>query len=283
MKIIQSPQEMQEISAGLRISKNTIGFVPTMGALHQGHLSLIQKCRKENDTAVVSIFVNPIQFGPSEDYQKYPRSLPQDKKLLESVSADFLFVPEANEMFPFGYQTKITVESLSAPLCGKFRPGHFQGVATIVMKLFHIVIPTRAYFGEKDYQQFRIIKQMAADLNLPVEILPCPTVREPDGLAVSSRNQYLSALERKHAPLMYQSLLEGGKLVEKKEKKPEVIRTAVIKKLQESSLISIEYVEIVHPETLVPVREIDETVLLALAVRIGKTRLIDNLMIQPAS
>ncbi len=172
MKIIQSPQEMQEISAGLRISKNTIGFVPTMGALHQGHLSLIQKCRKENDTAVVSIFVNPIQFGPSEDYQKYPRSLPQDKKLLESVSADFLFVPEANEMFPFGYQTKITVESLSAPLCGKFRPGHFQGVATIVMKLFHIVIPTRAYFGEKDYQQFRIIKQMAADLNLPVEILP---------------------------------------------------------------------------------------------------------------
>jgi pantoate--beta-alanine ligase len=277
MKIIETPQEMQKITSKLRVSGTSIGFVPTMGALHKGHLTLIQKCKKENETAVVSIFVNPIQFGPAEDYHKYPRTLTEDQKLLESIPVDYIFAPPADAMFPPHFQTKINVEQLSIPLCGKFRPGHFQGVATVVLKLFQITTPHQAYFGEKDYQQLQIIKQMVQDLNLPVKIIPCPIIRESDGLAVSSRNQYLSSQEREEAPLLYRSLLEGRKLIEQGEKNPKIVQERILNKLKQGKFLSVEYVEIVHPETLQSVSVIEGKVLVALAVWAGKTRLIDNL------
>src|SRR5690242_17502445 len=199
MKVIHSISEMQAAAGRWRRHGQSVGFVPTMGALHEGHLSLVRRAREENDIVVVSIFVNPLQFGPRDDYQRYPRTLKRDEALLKEERADVLFIPEAREMYRPGFSTSIDVTSLTQTLCGPFRPGHFRGVATVVAKLLQIVQPSRAYFGEKDYQQVRVIDRMVQDLDIPVRIVACPTVREPDGLAASSRNRYLSAREREEA------------------------------------------------------------------------------------
>ena len=206
MKIIHSINQMASVSKRLRADGQAIGFVPTMGALHEGHLSLMRKARKENDVVVVSIFVNPIQFGPQEDYRRYPRNLRQDARLCSKEGVGIIFYPQAKDIYPQGYKTYVDVEDLSKVLCGKFRPGHFSGVATVVTKLFNIVNPDIAYFGQKDAQQAIIIQRMAKDLNMPIKIKVMPTVREKDDLALSSRNAYLSKSERKDAAVLYQAL-----------------------------------------------------------------------------
>lgn len=238
-------------------SGKKITFVPTMGALHSGHLSLVRAARKKGDIVVVSIFVNPTQFGPKEDYKKYPRSLSRDKKLLEKCGVDILFYPSVKEMYPEGYSTYVNEERLSKTMCGLRRPGHFRGVTTVVLKLFNIIKPDIAFFGQKDYQQALIIKKMVKDLNLPVKIKVMPTAREPDGLAMSSRNQYLSPAERKKAVLIYQSLLN---------KRP--LRG-----------FKLDYYVAVDKNTLEPVKKIKKGTLLAVAGWVGKARLIDNIIV----
>jgi pantoate--beta-alanine ligase len=280
MEIIRTINPMKDASRKVRALGKSVGFVPTMGALHEGHLSLVKKSKAQNDVTVISIFVNPIQFGPQEDYLSYPRNLEKDLQTLNPFNPDFVFAPEAREMFPPGFQTRVDVEHLSKPLCGMFRPGHFQGVATVVLKLFNIVMPHRAYFGEKDYQQLQVVKQMVQDLNLDIEIVPCPIVREKDGLAMSSRNAYLSSKEREAALILYQALQEGKIAFHQGEKKASTIRNIMSKKIQEEPLASLEYAEVVHPETLQSLEEVHGKALLALAVRIGKARLIDNLRLE---
>jgi pantoate--beta-alanine ligase len=251
-----------------------------MGALHQGHAALVRRARRENDAVVVSIFVNPLQFGPKEDFKKYPRSLSKDYQLLKKEHVDVGFVPSAQAMYPQGGTTQIRVNALDGLLEGHIRPGHFQGVATVVAKLFSIVQPTRAYFGEKDYQQVRVIERMVTDLNWPVHVVACPTVREPDGLASSSRNRYLSPREREEAVKIYQALFLGRELIsEKIMKKP----AQLIKRLNQIFSIipkcKVDYIALVDPMTLEPMKKIVRPALLAAAVRIGKTRLIDNIVI----
>lgn len=280
MKIITSVLEMQKITQRAVRSGWSIGFVPTMGALHEGHLSLVRRARSENDLVVVSIFVNPLQFGPKEDLAKYPRTLSKDSALLKKVRTDILFVPNAVEMYPRGFTTQIDVPALRRNLCGPFRPGHFEGVATVVAKLFEITRPTKAYFGEKDYQQIQVIRRMIEDLAMSVRLVACPTVREADGLAASSRNRYLSKKERDEAVKLYQTLYLGRELVEERiftRSKPLMARlTQVLKTIPNSS---IDYISVVDPETLELMDKIQRPALLALAVRVGKTRLIDNVII----
>jgi len=213
MEIIRIPSIMREIAKDLIIKGKSIGFVPTMGALHEGHLSLIKRARDENDYTVVSIFVNPTQFVQGEDYDRYPRDVEGDKEKIEKIGIDYIFLPDVTSLYPHGYSTYVTVESLSDKLCGKFRPGHFRGVATILCKFFNIIKPTRAYFGQKDYQQALIVKRMVEDLNFGIEIIICPTIRENDGLAISSRNLYLSDEERKASIIIYQALKKGEQLL----------------------------------------------------------------------
>lgn len=277
MKVFQKPSEIQQEIIDLKRSGKTIGFVPTMGALHEGHLSLVRRCREENDIAVVSIFVNPKQFGPKEDYQKYPRNFERDKELLEKENVDYIFYPSVEDMYPEGYETYVDLERLPNHLCGLSRPGHFRGVATVVAKLFNIVQPDKAYFGQKDYQQAKIIKRMVEDLNFPIEIIVMPIVREDDGLAMSSRNAYLSPDERKNANVLYKSLQKAKDLIMSGEREVSKIKDEMIKIL--SSVESrIDYVEIVEPETLESVDRIPDkgSVVVALAVYIGNARLIDN-------
>jgi pantoate--beta-alanine ligase len=259
----------------------SIGLVPTMGYLHEGHLSLVQQCRKENDCTVVSIFVNPTQFGPSEDLQSYPRNLQGDVALLEKERVDLVFAPEPEEMYGKDFSVFVEEESLSKNLCGASRPGHFRGVCTVVLKLFNIARPHRAYFGQKDYQQLKVIQRMVRDLNVPVEVRSCPIVRDPDGLAKSSRNSYLSEEERGEALLLSFSLKAAQKALEGGENRASALRDMILKRFEKSSLAKPEYVAILHPETLKPLETIEETALLALAVRVGKTRLIDNCLLQP--
>jgi pantoate--beta-alanine ligase len=280
MKIIRSVAEMQ--SYGLRMARqgNAVGFVPTMGALHEGHLSLVRRARDENDVVVVSIFVNPIQFGPREDLKRYPRTLPKDQAALEKAHVDILFAPTANEMYPEGFSTTVDVPSLEKSLCAPFRPGHFQGVATVVAKLFGIVQPVRAYFGEKDYQQLRVLARMASDLNLPVKVVACPTVREADGLAASSRNRYLSKAEREEAVKLYQALYLGRELIEQKIMlDPKRLANRLMQVLKTIPKGKVDYISVVDPLTLEPMKKIHRPVLLAGAVWVGKTRLIDNVLI----
>ena len=280
MKIIHSVLDMKASALKLRQAKQTVGFVPTMGALHEGHRALIRRARRENDQVVVSIFVNPLQFGPKEDFKRYPRNLKKDLQLLKSEKVDIVFVPSAADMFPSGFSTWVDVPALAQTLCGPFRPGHFRGVATVVTKLLHVVQPTRAYFGEKDYQQVRLIHRLAQDLQLSVRIVACPTVREPDGLAYSSRNRYLSAHEREEAVKLYQALYLGRELVEQRIMKdtPRLVKRLrqIFSQIPKSR---VDYIAVVDPLTLAPMQRIRRPALLAAAIWIGKTRLIDNVMI----
>ncbi|WP_041083677.1 pantoate--beta-alanine ligase [Thermotoga profunda] len=278
MQIIRTVSDMKNLAEKLRKEK-TIGFVPTMGYLHQGHLSLVKRSKAENDITVVSIFVNPTQFGPNEDYTSYPRDLKRDLSMIEKEGVDFVFVPEVEEMYPKGYSTYVNEESLSKYLCGKSRPGHFRGVCTVVTKLFNIVKPHRAYFGQKDAQQFRIIRRMVRDLNMDVEVIECPIVREPDGLAMSSRNVYLSTQEREQAVALNKSLKMAESLYRSGEKSASRIIEKILDYLSSFDKLKVDYVEIVDEESLEPVSQINKKVIVALAVWVGKARLIDNIIL----
>lgn len=273
MRAVHTVKELRNILA----RHEAIGLVPTMGALHAGHERLIQTARKECKTVVVSIFVNPIQFGPNEDYTRYPRTLEADAAVCESLGTDLIFAPPVEEMYPEPQLTFVEVGRVAEHLCGKFRPGHFRGVATVVLKLLNIVQPHRAYFGEKDMQQLMVIRRMVSDLNVPVEIVGVPTVREADGLALSSRNAYLNGEERKAAPALYRALQEAVKRIETGEKRAASIRDAALKVLAEQPLIRVEYFDVVDPIELQPIERIDGPARVAAAIWIGKTRLIDNI------
>jgi len=272
---------MQKVANRLREEGKSIGFVPTMGALHQGHLSLMQRARRENDIVVMSIFVNPIQFGPGEDYRRYPRPFEKDRLIAQREGVDIIFYPSVSEMYGEEYSTYVEVEKLSNRLCGLSRPGHFRGVASVVCKLFNIVKPRVAYFGQKDYQQLKIINRMIQDLNMEVEIRECPIVREPDGLAMSSRNSYLSSQERKEAFSLYKALKRAKQLIKAGNSGPDVI-SEMEEIIQRDPHAKIDYIKIVNPETLEDMKTIKpgRTVLVALAVWIGKTRLIDNILVK---
>ncbi|HPV62754.1 MAG TPA: pantoate--beta-alanine ligase [Fervidobacterium sp.] len=279
MRLIQNVSEMKALSKSVIDDGKTIGFVPTMGYLHQGHLSLVQKAREENDIVVVSIFVNPTQFGPNEDYNRYPRDLERDLRLLNPFNVDYIFNPSVEEMYPAYYSVYVDETEMSKYLCGARRPGHFRGVCTVVTKLFNIVRPTRAYFGQKDAQQFRILRRMVENLNMDVEMVEMPIVREPDGLAMSSRNVYLSDEERREAPRLYKSLLEAKRLIDGGERDVQKIKDAMQRVLNHP-LLKIDYVEIVDEKTLIPVDRIEGDVIVAIAVFFGKARLIDNVIIK---
>lgn len=274
---IETIKEMQNLSEKLRREGKIIGFVPTMGYFHEGHMSLMRKAREKDDIVVVSIFVNPTQFGPGEDFNRYPRDLEGDIKKADEIGVDIIFTPSADEMYPSDYKTYVEVEELSSKLCGAFRPGHFKGVATIVTKLFMIVKPHRAYLGKKDFQQLKIIERLVKDLNFDIEIVPLPIVREKDGLAMSSRNVYFSKEKRESALSLSQALDLAKSLIENGEKDPKIIE----KKMRELILSyphvkKIDYVALVDPENFVPVSEVREGTLIALAVWVGEARLIDN-------
>lgn len=257
-----------------------VGFVPTMGCLHEGHLSLVRRARSENSNVVVSIFVNPTQFGPHEDFQRYPRDLKRDLGLLDTEQVDAVFTPEVDTMYPTGASTMVEVEALSSILEAASRPGHFRGVATIVCKLFHLVHPDRAYFGEKDYQQLQVIQRMVHDLRMPVKVIGCPTVREPDGLAMSSRNVYLGPAERQAAVVLSQALSQAAHLFKDGVWDGSRLQAEVQNMLDKEPLIRTDYVAVVHPHTLQPVASLTaEGAVICLAVWIGHTRLIDNVHI----
>lgn len=258
----------------------SLGLVPTMGALHKGHLSLMQKARQQNDVLTVSIFVNPVQFGPHEDLEQYPRDMAGDIEKIEAVPVDILFNPGVKDIYPEGYSTYVEVERMSNALCGMYRPGHFKGVTTVVTKLFNIIRPTRAYFGQKDYQQSAIIRKLVKDLNMDIDLVVCPTIREPDGLAMSSRNSYLSPKQRDAAAVIYATLTLGKNLITEGHRDAKAVQEAMLENLKKEPLIEdIDYVAIVDTETLSPIEHISEQVLLAIAIRIGKTRLIDNIIV----
>ncbi|WP_132994899.1 pantoate--beta-alanine ligase [Sporanaerobacter acetigenes] len=276
MKVISSIEEIKKIKR-YNIS---IGFVPTMGYLHEGHISLIKKAREENDIVITSIFVNPTQFGPNEDFEKYPRDESRDLQKCEENGCDIVFLPQVDEMYPDSFLTFVQVEELGKELCGKSRPTHFRGVTTVLTKLFNIVKPDRAYFGQKDAQQLVIVKKMVEDLNMDVEIIGCPIVREADGLAISSRNTYLSPEERNDALFLNKSLKLAKNLIENGEKNISIIKNEMKKTILSGNNNSIDYIEFVDTKTLNPVSEIKDKVLIAIAVKVGKTRLIDNIVVE---
>lgn len=268
---------MTQVVRKQRQKGRSIGFVPTMGALHEGHLSLIRQARRENDLTVVSIFVNPTQFGPKDDFEKYPRNLKKDAMLCKKEKVDIIFYPNAREMYPAEFKTYIEVKELSEHLCGKSRPGHFKGVATVVTKLFNIVQPDKAYFGQKDAQQSVIINRFVQDLNIPVKIKVMPTLREKDGLAMSSRNAYLSPQERKDAVVLFRSLKLAQDLINKGEKNSRKIISNMIGLIKSKKSAKIDYIDIVDAKTLKFIDRVTDNYLIVLAVWIGKTRLIDNI------
>jgi pantoate--beta-alanine ligase len=268
--------DMKRLVRAWKAERKMIGFVPTMGYLHEGHLSLVRESKKRTDVTVVSVFVNPAQFGPNEDFKKYPRDIEKDSAYLGAAGVDCLFYPMTAEIYPPGYRTYVEVEGLQDRLCGRSRPGHFRGVATVVLKLFDIVAPDHAFFGAKDAQQVLIIRRMAGDLNLDVEVVTCPLVREPDGLALSSRNAYLDPAGRKAALALSASLRWAERAAGAGERDPARLIAGIRSILEAEPLARIDYVEAVDPETLEPVTELRGGVLVALAVFIGSTRLIDN-------
>jgi len=272
---------MKEQARQARAENRIIGLVPTMGALHRGHLALIERARRECSTVSASIFVNPKQFGPTEDFSKYPRTFDSDREMLEQAGVDFLFAPEASEIYPQGFSSYVQVDGLSERLEGRSRPGHFRGVATVVMKLLQIVQPNFAYFGRKDAQQSRIITQMARDLNLDSEIVVCPIVREPDGLAMSSRNAYLNAEERKAATVLHRALDAAKNELAAGVRDALQLQTTLRRKLDCERLATVDYAEVVDSETFEPIMRLSKPCFVVLAVFIGKTRLIDNLYIEP--
>jgi pantoate--beta-alanine ligase len=278
MEIIKNIKQMQAISLKLKGEGKRIGLVPTMGYLHQGHLSLAAKARQDNDVVVMSNFVNPLQFGPKEDFATYPRDLDRDSRLAENVGVDYVFAPSGEGMYPEGYNTYVEVKGeATEKMCGRTRPGHFLGVTTVVLKLFLITQPDRAYFGQKDAQQAIVIRKMVDDLNLPIEIVSCPIVREEDGLALSSRNSYLSAAERKNALALPKALNAGKQMIEKGEREAAAVRKEILRVLESSPGIRVDYVELVDGLTLEEMPVLEGKVLLAAAVFVGKTRLIDNI------
>jgi pantoate--beta-alanine ligase len=276
MKIIHSTKELRNFIKTWKMEGFEIGFVPTMGYLHEGHKSLIDRASSENDKVVVSIFVNPTQFGPNEDLDKYPRDLEGDSKLCEIAGADLIFNPSAQEMYGTDFSTYVDVEGLTEGLCGAKREGHFRGVCTVVSKFFNIVNPTRTYFGEKDAQQLAVIKRMVKDLNFDIEIVGCPIIREKDGLAKSSRNTYLSEEERKAALILNASLNKAKYALQEGVKDIGKLTEIISEEINKEPLAKIDYIEIVDSETLKPVTYIEDSILVAIAVYIGKTRLIDN-------
>lgn len=283
MKVVKKIEKIRKELEAFRNEDKVIGFVPTMGYLHDGHLALIRKAKRECDVVVASIFVNPLQFGPSEDFKRYPRDEKRDLNLLEKENVDVVFIPHEKEMYPEPQLTFIDVENLSEGMCGAFRPGHFRGVAAVVAKLFNIVQPDKAYFGEKDYQQLKVIEKMVRDLNFPVEIVPVKTVREPDGLAMSSRNVYLKHDEKKVAPLIYRALSEAKSLYLSGEKQAEVLKKKVREVVESKNIrppIEIQYIEIRDVDTLEELEEVNTKAVLAIAAYIGNTRLIDNIILE---
>lgn len=275
MRTVTTIKEMQALSDEMRKDKR-IGFVPTMGYLHEGHLALVRKARELGDIVVASIFINPTQFGPKEDLAKYPRDFDRDASLLEQEKTDIIFYPDSKEMYPKGYSTYVQVRDLQNFLCGKSRVGHFVGVATVVTKLFNIVRPHFAVFGQKDYQQLKIIERMVQDLNMDLEIIGYPTIRENDGLAMSSRNTYLSPEERSRALLIPTSLTEAERLFRNGTRDASLLKREVERILKSKEGVDIEYVSITDPETLEDVEQIKDKALVAIACHVGKTRLIDN-------
>ena len=276
MNISGSISEVRQIVKEWRKEGLTVGFVPTMGYLHEGHKSLIDKAVKENDKVVVSVFVNPIQFGPTEDLASYPRDLERDAKLCEEAGANLIFHPEKEEMYFNDFSSFVEVQGVSKGLCGKSRPIHFRGVCTVVTKLFNIVKPDRAYFGQKDAQQLAVVKRMVRDLNMDIEIIGCPIIREEDGLAKSSRNTYLSPEERKAAVILSKSLRLGKEAIEAGERDSKKIIDIITNNINTEKLAKIDYVEIVDPLSIENIDKIENSALVAMAVYIGKTRLIDN-------
>src|SRR3954468_17270833 len=280
MRVIRSIEQMRHASRELRRGGKRLAFVPTMGALHAGHISLIRAARGQSDAVCVSIFVNPSQFGPKEDLSKYPRPFEKDRELLEAEKVDFLFYPEVAEMYPPGATTWVEVAELSGRLDGKSRPGHFRGVTTVVSKLFHAVEPDVAFFGQKDAAQAAIIRRMVRDLNLPVHISVCPIVREPDGLAMSSRNAYLDPEQRKEALVLQRSLLVVQQLIEQGQRSASNVVVAGRQEFADKPSVRLDYFEIVNPDTLDPIQAIEDHALIAVAAYVGSTRLIDNLLIR---
>lgn len=279
MKIVETIKEVREQVKEWKKQGLSVGLVPTMGYLHEGHKSLIDRAVAENDKVVVSVFVNPMQFGPTEDLESYPRDMERDAALCENAGAALVFHPEPSEMYEDDFSSFVDMNTLTGGLCGKTRPIHFRGVCTVVAKLFNIVTPDRAYFGQKDAQQLAVIRHMVSDLSFGIEIVGCPIIREKDGLAKSSRNTYLSAEERNAALILSQSLKEGKALVEAGEKDAAKIKKVITDKINTEPLAKIDYVEVVDWKTLDPVSRIDAPILTAIAVYIGKTRLIDNFII----
>ncbi len=281
MKLVHSIAEMRAVCRSARSRGARLGLVPTMGALHEGHLSLVRAARGKSDLVAASIFVNPTQFGPSEDFAKYPRTLENDCALLEREGVELVFAPSVEEMYPKGAVTWIVVEGLSERLCGKSRPGHFRGVTTVVAKLFHIVEPDLAFFGQKDAAQVAIVRRMVRDLNMPVGIEVCPIVREPDGLAISSRNGYLSPQQRASALVLHRSLTRVQELFVSGERYSANLIAAAQEEFATEPSARLDYVEVVDPETLEPEAAVTRRVLLAVAAFVGQTRLIDNIFLVP--
>ncbi len=279
MKSLQTIADMRMASRSVRREGKRLGFVPTMGALHEGHLSLVRAARAQCDVVAVSIFVNPLQFGPKEDLAKYPRPFERDSELLKKEGVDFLFAPAAEEMYPGGAVTYVIVESLSDKLCGRSRPGHFRGVTTVVAKLFHIVEPDSAFFGQKDAAQAAIIRRMVSDLNMPVEIAVRPIVREPDGLAMSSRNAYLKPDERKSALILHRALTEVKNQFDQGQRRGAALIESGKQVLAQEPAVRLDYLEIVDPDTLDPMEAITRPALVAVAGFAGTTRLIDNVLL----
>ncbi len=282
MEIIKIPDKIYRKIKLLKLKNKKIGFIPTMGALHKGHLSLIRQARKENDIVIVSIFINPTQFAQEEDYKSYPRVKKQDTEKCKKEKVDFIFYPDEKMIYPDGYLTYVEVSGLSDLLCGRFRGNHFKGVTTIVLKLLNIVDPDIAYFGLKDYQQYIIIKKMVHDLNFNIKIKGMPLIRQPDGMAMSSRNKYLNNEERSDALLLSQSLFHAKKLIKNGEKNIKKLKKDIYRILLSGRFIkkrNIDYISFIHPDTLEDLKDMDKHCVIALAVRIGRSRLIDNIII----
>ncbi len=277
MRFITSIGDLHSVIAALRGAGKRIGFVPTMGALHAGHMSLVRKSKAENDTTAVSVFVNPTQFGPEEDFEAYPRPIENDRRLCEQAGVDILFAPAAGEMYPGGYATYVLQERYTEAFEGEIRTGHFHGVCTVCCKLFNLLKPHRAYFGHKDYQQSVVIRRMVRDLNMDLEVEVCPTVRESDGLALSSRNVYLSPEERSQATALYAALRRAEEVFQSGERSVAPMADAMRKVIERAPMARVDYIAFVNPETLREVRRVESEAVILIAARLGRTRLIDNL------
>lgn len=283
MEVFDKIQEVRHTVKEWKRKSLTVGLVPTMGYLHEGHMSLIERAAKENDRVAVSIFVNPMQFGPKEDLAEYPRDLEHDKRICEQAGADLIFHPNPSEMYEDGFCSFVDMTGLTEELCGKSRPVHFRGVQTVVSKLFHIIPADRAYFGQKDAQQLAVIRRMVRDLNFDIEIVGCPIIREEDGLAKSSRNTYLNPQERKAALVLSRSLEQAKKRIEAGERDAAAIKQCILDIIVEEPLARVDYIEIVDFDTIKPIQTVKGNVLAAIAVYIGKTRLIDNFILESVS